>query len=497
MSPLLAAAFALFLYLLVRLLNMTHPAAAPLIYAKDRSSQFVQSVLDMCPILHQPYHPPFLWGKSGHIQTIVYARMGRLNVPVPDGVRHAKVMPDGANLTFDLYEPFRPHPTGESHCIIFCPGIGNNSESPYIQSLVHHSQQLGYIAVVLNHLGSLKNMPLTSPRLFTYGGTEELAAVRAEVERIHPGCHLILVGCSMGANIVLKYLGEDQAHQKGILAAVSVNQGYDVNKAVPILKGWQNMGRFYVYVMTENQKQIIRAHQDQLLSPKNKEKHGIDEQKIWQATSLDDLDEAFTIQLFGYKSVKEYYHEMSCYRHIPNIKIPLLILNAEDDPVVPKELLVYPLKAAETQPYTIFVLTKHGGHLGFYERGFFRPSEHTWMDRLIMEYSEAITNLHNAGKLPRLMMNAELSDKTDEKIGLEKSVAAINNNTTLVDELSALRNKGKLDEDLDHILPIINHNFTSGDVAANVGGMLSAGDGLTSKHLVLEALRKSTNTAQL
>ena len=54
MSPLLAAAFALFMYLLVRLLNITHPAASPLIYAKDRSSQFVQSVLDMCPILHQP-----------------------------------------------------------------------------------------------------------------------------------------------------------------------------------------------------------------------------------------------------------------------------------------------------------------------------------------------------------------------------------------------------------------------------------------------------------
>ena len=31
---------------------------------------------------------------------------------------------------------------------------------------------------------------------------------------------------------------------------------------------------------------------------------------------------------------------------LEQIKIPLLILNAEDDPVVPKELLVYPLQAA-------------------------------------------------------------------------------------------------------------------------------------------------------
>ena len=55
------------------------------------------------------------------------------------------------------------------------------------------------------------------------------------------------------------------------------------------------MGRFYVYVMTENQKQIIQAHQEQLLSSENKEKHEIDEQKIWQATSLDELDDALSV----------------------------------------------------------------------------------------------------------------------------------------------------------------------------------------------------------
>ncbi|GFN87874.1 adenosine deaminase cecr1-a [Plakobranchus ocellatus] len=460
------------------------------------------------------YEPPYLWGKNGHVQTIVYALMGRLNIQVPDGVRHSKIMPDGANLTFDLYEPLRPHPSGGSYCIIFCPGIGNNSESPYIQSLVHHSQQLGYIAVVLNHLGSLKKLPLTSPRLFTYGGTEELAAVRAEIERIHPGVNIILVGCSMGANIVLKYLGEDNAHQKGILAAVSVNQGYDAVKVAPMLKSWRNIGRFYLYVMTENQKEIMNAHRAQLFTPENKQKHGIDEKKVFSATSLDELDEAFTVPYFGYKSVHEYYQKMSSSNFMQNIKIPLLILNAEDDPVVPQELLEHPLKAANTQQYTIFVLTKHGGHLGFYEKGFFRPSEHTWMDRLILEYSDAVVDLHNTGKLPTPMNDVELSNsnmpnKQNGTIGsglishhskkvMVTATTTANNNAKeqFEDKDEAQANRNAPSNNSGCILSDIGCNFKEENIKTN--NVVQGGrDGLSGHRLVLEALRKSTNTAQL
>ncbi|KAK0050441.1 abhydrolase domain-containing protein 2 [Biomphalaria pfeifferi] len=218
MSPLLAAVFALLLYLLVRLLHITTPASAPLIYAKDRSSQFVQSVLTLCPILQQPYFPPLLWGKSGHVQTVLYAKMGRVNVPVPNGIRHSILLADGATLTFDLHKPKVPHK--KSYCLLICPGIGNNSESHYMRTLVDYAQKNGYIAVVLNHIGSHKTIPLTAARIFTYGGTEELHLVRKEVEKLLPESNIILVGCSMGGNIVVKYLGENREHQEGILAAV-------------------------------------------------------------------------------------------------------------------------------------------------------------------------------------------------------------------------------------------------------------------------------------
>lgn len=53
--------------------------------------------------------------------------------------------------------------------MVICPGIGNHSEKNYIRTFVDHSQRQGYRCAVLNHLGALPNMDLTSPRMFTYG----------------------------------------------------------------------------------------------------------------------------------------------------------------------------------------------------------------------------------------------------------------------------------------------------------------------------------------
>ena len=55
------------------------------------------------------YVPPLLWGKNGHLQTVVYAKMGRMRDPVPSGTRHTKTLQDGSTLTFDFYQPTANH----------------------------------------------------------------------------------------------------------------------------------------------------------------------------------------------------------------------------------------------------------------------------------------------------------------------------------------------------------------------------------------------------
>ena len=53
--------------------------------------------------------------------------------------------------------------------LAICPGICNSSESVYIRRVVYHAQLEGFRVAVLNHLGVLKTLTLTSPRIFNYG----------------------------------------------------------------------------------------------------------------------------------------------------------------------------------------------------------------------------------------------------------------------------------------------------------------------------------------
>lgn len=41
-------------------------------------------------------------------------------------------------------------------------------------------------------------------------------------------------------------------------------------------------------------------------------------------------------------------------------------------------------------PNVLFVLTQHGGHMGFFEGAVLLPHPLTWMDKVIVEYSDAV-----------------------------------------------------------------------------------------------------------
>lgn len=58
--------------------------------------------------------------------------------------------------------------------VAICPGIGNSSESVYIRTFVHYAQCHGYRCAVLNHIGVLDSVQVTSSRIFTYGKQAQL-----------------------------------------------------------------------------------------------------------------------------------------------------------------------------------------------------------------------------------------------------------------------------------------------------------------------------------
>uniref|UniRef100_A0A4W5PRZ4 Abhydrolase domain containing 2, acylglycerol lipase b n=1 Tax=Hucho hucho TaxID=62062 RepID=A0A4W5PRZ4_9TELE len=321
------AAVATVLYFLVRCLNLKSPTAPPDITYQD--TPLNRYLLKSCPILTKEYIPPLLWGKSGHLQT------------------------DGATATFDLFELLGDHRTGDD----ICPGIGNHSEKHYIRTFVNHSQRQGYRCAVLNHLGSLPNIELTSPGMFTYGCTCEFAAMVGSIKRAFPQTLFIVVGFSLGGNIVCKFLEENRINQERVLCCVSVCQGYSTLSAL-VLRIQSQVSLISSHQLPVTHRQSSVAHQSPI-SP-NQKTH---------------------LLLFPYPITSPF----------PWFKNPVSCLS---------RLFCSSLHLSISKPNVIFALTLHGGHLGFFEGAVLFPQPLTWMDKVIVGYANAICQWERQTALP-------------------------------------------------------------------------------------------------
>ncbi|XP_026869712.1 monoacylglycerol lipase ABHD2 [Electrophorus electricus] len=381
------AAVAAVLYVVVRCLNLKSPTAAPEIICRD--TPLNHYLIKSCSILTEEYIPPLLWGKSGHFQTALYGKIGRVSSPHPCGMRMFLPMQDGATATFDLFEPLGGHVIGDDITMAICPGIANHSEKHYIRTFVDHSQKQGYRCAVLNHLGALPNIELTSPRMFTYGCTWEFSAMMGYIRRTFPQTQLIVVGFSLGGNLVCKFLGENPANQDKVLCCVSVCQGYSALRAQATFLKWDKCRRLYNFFLADNMKKLILSHRGSLFGMRTSKMEITDLSRLYTATSLMQIDDIMR-KFHGHDSLKEYYEKESCVNYIHNVNVPLLLVNSSDDPLVHESLLTIPRTLAEKKENVIFVLTLHGGHLGFFEGAVLFPQPLTWMDKVVVNYADAV-----------------------------------------------------------------------------------------------------------
>ncbi|CAG0899229.1 unnamed protein product [Cyprideis torosa] len=153
---------------------------------------------------------------------------------------------------------------------------------------------------------------------------------------------------------------------------------------------WENLRRLYFYVMSEEMKRIIFRNRHWLLTEDMKETHNLDEKKIAAAGTMVELDEAFTRRVNGCSSVVDYYRKASCIQDLNKVSKPILLINAEDDPIVPKPLLEIPKSHAASHDRSLYVEVKNGGHLGFFEGGYLVPRSRTWLERTVVQMVESI-----------------------------------------------------------------------------------------------------------
>eukprot|EP00898_Chlorokybus_atmophyticus_P000433 jgi/Chlat1/1390/Chrsp12S02048 len=353
--------------------------SAPTI-ACNPQSRLINKLLESCPSLCKRYWPT-VWLCSPHLQTAY--------VHFADGApqfayrRELMVHPDGGTSALDWAEPSQLAPT--TPILIIVPGLSSSSVNNYVRYIVSAGISHGWRVAVLNHRG-LGGVKLTSKKLYNAGFTDDLRRTVRRVREAHPQAVLIAAGASLGANILIKYLGEEGAAAKAeedrggvsdIAGAVAIGCPFDLQVGDRHLRGKRLQQRAYARALSSSLADFAASHADMLGDL-------CDLQTLKKFTTIREFDDRIT-RLGLYETVDHYYRTASCAQWVTRVRVPLLAFSAMDDPVCPSQAI--PWDEARVSPNVAIAATARGGHLGFYE-GTLNPSP--WHVKPMMEFLTAV-----------------------------------------------------------------------------------------------------------
>jgi predicted alpha/beta-fold hydrolase len=95
-------------------------------------------------------------------------------------------------------------------------------------------------------------------------------------------------------------------------------------------------------------------------------KFKLDFEKLKTYETWREFDDEYTIKANpSFSCVAEYYNQASCLHKVKDIKVPTLVLQSRDDPIVPVDCL--PIDECVANENVITALTRFGGHVWYFE----------------------------------------------------------------------------------------------------------------------------------
>lgn len=293
---------------------------------------------------------PHLLTVGGHLQTLLgfwYRRKLRWTLPVEDLIVEA-----GDRIQLLLRASWQPGPREARPALVTIHGLGGWDEASYGLATGAYAYGLGWHVLRMNMRGAGDSARIC-PRLYNAGLDTDLVAALDAVTRVAP--RVAVVGFSLGANLALLALGRSAARiPADLLGVVAVSPPLDLAACVAALERPTN--HLYQAYFLRNLRLSYRWRQR--LCPELYEAG-----RELEPRTIREWDEAITAPYGGYASADEYYARSSAGPYVQGLVRRVLILTAQDDPLVPAESVARwrlpPSGIVERE------ITRTGGHVGF------------------------------------------------------------------------------------------------------------------------------------
>ncbi len=289
------------------------------------------------------------WLPEGHTQTIIPARW----IATPEVVYRRKRWdtPDGDFLDIDFVSD---DVSADAPVLVLFHGLEGDSSSHYARVLMDGCRRHGWRGLVV-HFRGCGGEDNRHARAYHSGDSAEIDWVLDRVAGTWPAAPRFAVGISLGGNALAKWCGE-----QGMAAATTVRACAAISAPFDLAAGGAALERGFNRIYT---RMFLRTLIPKALHKVRRFPGLADAQRIRACRTIREFDDAFTAPVHGFRGVDDYWGRSSAKPWLRHVAVPLLALNAANDPFVPAISLPRP---ADVAPCVTIDQPAQGGHVGFY-----------------------------------------------------------------------------------------------------------------------------------
>jgi predicted alpha/beta-fold hydrolase len=317
-----------------------------------------------------PEFVPHAWLRNGHAMTLAAAFVPRtFRLPAPEQ-RLFRVDPYSQLLALCHWQEGKRL---DVPVIAIVHGLEGSADSNYVKGIADKAFGRGFHVVRLNQRNCGGSEKLT-PTLYNSGMSGDYACVLEELANVDGFEKVFFAGYSMGGNLVTKMTGEyGEEFPQALRGICAVCPSVDLSACADALDLRENYlyQRHFVKGLMARYARKVRMFPDRYAS------NGLGEIR-----TVRDFDDAITAPAFGYRDAEEYYEAAGAKKVVDRVRVPTLMITAEDDPFVP--YVMFLAARVERNAAIQFVAPQHGGHCAFISNT--SGAERFWAEERIAEF---------------------------------------------------------------------------------------------------------------